>query len=251
MSTYVIATGGFDPIHIGHIEYLKAAKKLGDRLIVGVNSDDWLTRKKGRPFMDMANRLAIVESLEFVDRAISLDHKDTDGTCKTLLRVILGEVGAEDRVIFANGGDRTADNIPEMTVKDTRLSFEFSVGGDSKLNSSSWLINREEQTERDWGHWSVLKDYAPHTKVKELVVQPHEKLSMQKHYLRNELWFVAEGSGLLVRKEAPSMPLVKNQMVVIPSGDWHQLTNHSDKPLRIVEIQWGENCVEEDIVRDG
>ena len=80
MRKIVLVTGGFDPIHAGHISYLKSAKELGDILIVGVNSDEWLTRKKGRPFMDLTNRLAVVSSMQVVDRCIKFN--DDDGSAR-------------------------------------------------------------------------------------------------------------------------------------------------------------------------
>ena len=73
----VIVTGGFDPLHSGHIAYFEAAKQLGDRLVVGLNSDAWLTRKKGRPFMPMSERRAIIENLNMVDRVIEFDDSDS------------------------------------------------------------------------------------------------------------------------------------------------------------------------------
>ena len=72
----VVATGGFDPLHGGHINYLKEARKLGDQLIVGVNSDEWLERKKGKPFMSLKERSLIIESLSFVDHVIDFDDHD-------------------------------------------------------------------------------------------------------------------------------------------------------------------------------
>ena len=74
----VVATGGFDPIHSGHIAYLEAAAKLGDILIVGINSDAWLTRKKGYPFMPVGERVAIVKALKCVDHTVLFD--DSDGS---------------------------------------------------------------------------------------------------------------------------------------------------------------------------
>ena len=107
-----------------------------------------------------------------------------------------------------------------------------------------------KRTTRDWGHWRVLEDYPPGVKVKELVVNPQKQLSMQKHHQRSELWFVAAGRGVLKRKNSPSITLTQNQMVTIPVGEWHQLENTSSVPLHIVEIQWGDKCTEDDIIRD-
>ena len=78
MSKVVLVTGGFDPLHSGHIAYFKAAKELGNRLVVGLNSDEWLTRKKGRPFMPLQERFALVSALGIVDEVIV--YNDDDGS---------------------------------------------------------------------------------------------------------------------------------------------------------------------------
>jgi D-beta-D-heptose 7-phosphate kinase/D-beta-D-heptose 1-phosphate adenosyltransferase len=97
----VIVTGGFDPIHSGHIAYFEAAKKLGDRLVVGINSDAWLTRKKGRPFMPASERRAIIENLRMVDKVIEFD--DADGTAIDAIRVARAHYTVPNsKFIFAN-----------------------------------------------------------------------------------------------------------------------------------------------------
>ena len=135
----VIVTGGFDPIHRGHIEYIKAASSLGDRLLIGLNSDDWLSRKKGKPFMSWQDRLSVVESIRQVDGVISFD--DSDGSAREAIRAVR-KMHPLAHIIFANGGDRTSANIPEMDVADGNITFAFGVGGDNKLNSSSWIIEK-------------------------------------------------------------------------------------------------------------
>ncbi len=137
----VVCTGGFDPIHKGHVKYFEEAKKLGDILLVGVNSDDWLVRKKGKPFMDFEDRVAIVNSLKPVAMAFGFD--DSDGSARDAI------YKARDyfpmaTIVFANGGDRTAKNIPEMDVPG--VSFVFGVGGEDKANSSSWILQRWEES---------------------------------------------------------------------------------------------------------
>ena len=109
--TAVLVTGGFDPIHSGHIQYFNDAKKLGDRLIVGLNSDHWLTRKKGRPFMNLANRAIITQNLSMVDEVIMYNDED-DTSCHAIHQVL----HHHDSVIFANGGDRIISNIPEYKL---------------------------------------------------------------------------------------------------------------------------------------
>src|SRR6056300_143789 len=100
MKTIVLVTGGFDPLHSGHIEYFKAAKKLGDKLVVGLNSDEWLTRKKGRPFMPFHERAAIIKELKCVDQVIGFNDDD-DSACNAIGHVL---ATTADIVVFANGG---------------------------------------------------------------------------------------------------------------------------------------------------
>ena len=133
----VLVTGGFDPLHSGHIAYFDAAKKLGDILIVGVNSDEWLTRKKGKPFMPWGERALIISKLQMVDGIRHFD--DSDGSARDAIRKVLASY-PDDYIIFANGGDRKLGTIPEMDVDSDRLEFAFSVGGDDKKNSSSWIL---------------------------------------------------------------------------------------------------------------
>jgi cytidyltransferase-like protein len=240
----VVATGGFDPVHSGHIQYLQAAKKLGDLLFVGVNSDAWLERKKGRAFMPVQERRAILQALTGVDAVYEFD--DADGSaCFLLERVKKDYPWAE--IIFANGGDRTANNIPEMRVEG--VEFVFGVGGEDKANSSSWILQewKAPKTERPWGYYRVLHEVAG-TKVKELTVQAGQSLSMQRHRDRSEYWMVTEGE-CKVEKELGSLVLHCHETIYIPCGEWHQLSNPFDQPCKLVEIQYGTRCVEEDIER--
>ncbi len=115
MKTIVLVTGGFDPLHSGHIAYFNAAKELGDILVVGVNSDDWLRRKKGREFMPGNERVTIIENLKMVDHCILFD--DSDGSAKEAIKNVR-KLFPTSPIIFANGGDRTPENIPAMEIKD-------------------------------------------------------------------------------------------------------------------------------------
>ncbi len=253
----VLVTGGFDPIHSGHIEYFKSAKQLGDRLIVGVNSDAWLTRKKGRPFMPVWERVGILMEMKCIDQVVFFDDlADADGSAKHFIKETL-ELFPDDEIIFANGGDRTDQNIPEMEIQDPRLSFVFGVGGSNKANSSSWILEewKSPKTERPWGYYRVIQEYGKQVKVKELTVDPGKSLSMQRHQDRSEIWFVAEGQATLyfIDPKTTDVELSGHyqqfKTLYIPKGEWHQLVNETDQPLRIVEIQYGEQCVEIDIER--
>ena len=250
---YVLVTGGFDPVHSGHIEYFKAAKKLGDKLVVGLNSDDWLTRKKGKPFMPLKERITVIENLQMVDDIIVWDDSnDNAGGAIFKLRCITGN---DDTVVFANGGDRGESNTPELKFwKGTSgVEFAFNVGGDKK-NSSSVILNNwdKEFAIRDWGTWSVLKEY-PNVKVKELVVKPGQSLSMQRHQHREELWFVSEGTATVGTINSSSdyeeFLVEKLHTTTIKKKQWHQLQNKQNEMLRVVEIQYGDLCEEDDIER--
>lgn len=247
----VIVTGGFDPLHSGHIEYFKAARALGDILCVGLNSDDWLTRKKGRPFMNFEERKAIVENIKCVGMAFGFD--DENDSAINAIKHIKESFPKNSDIIFANGGDRTKENIPEMVFDD--VEFVFGVGGTDKINSSSWILKewKAPKTERVWGYYRVLHEDGQHTKVKELVVNPNSSLSLQRHKFRSEHWIVTEGTASVNVGNTPEYitkkTLAKHQEIDIPVGTWHQLCNDTDKPLKIVEIQHGTSCYEADIER--
>ena len=246
----VLVTGGFDPLHSGHIEYFKAARQLGNKLIVGMNSDAWLTRKKGQPFMPITERMSIIENLKMVDHCVIFD--DNDGSSIEAINNVK-MMYPNDTIIFANGGDRTSINVPEMSVKD--VEFRFGVGGDNKINSSSWILRewKQPKTQRPWGYYRILHDVQG-CRVKELTVEPGQSLSMQKHFKRSEYWLVSEGMCDVVSMmnngyQLPSKTLAKHTSHNISVGDWHQLSNPYNEPCRIVEIQYGEECIEEDIER--
>jgi D-beta-D-heptose 7-phosphate kinase/D-beta-D-heptose 1-phosphate adenosyltransferase len=247
----VLVTGGFDPIHSGHLAYFQAAKQLGDKLVVGLNSDAWLSRKKSRPFMPMSERFALVSALSIVDEVVV--YNDDDGSSCDAIRLVKVRYPDAD-IIFANGGDRTASNIPEMSIKD--VEFRFGVGGDNKANSSSWILEewKTPRTTRAWGYYRVLHEVGANTKLKELTVAPKTCLSMQRHDQRAEFWFVAEGEAAIYTLDNSSdHDLVGHfgvhEHIWIAKNQWHMLCNETDQPIKLIEIQYGDNCVEEDIER--
>jgi cytidyltransferase-like protein len=252
MKTIVLVTGGFDPLHSGHISYFKSAKALGDILVVGINSDSWLERKKGRAFMPSTERVAIIENLKMVDHCLLFN--DNDGSAKEAIHNVR-KLFPNDRIIFANGGDRTATNIPEFDIVDDNLIFKFGVGGEDKKNSSSWILQewKAPKTERPWGYYRVLHE-VPGMKVKELTVNPGKFLSMQRHNYRSEYWIVSDGQARVSSELAggytvPTVTLEQHDSHDVRLGEWHQLFNPYDAPVKIVEIQYGEQCIEEDIER--
>ena len=137
----VLVTGGFDPLHSGHIHLFNNAAKLGYKLIVGLNSDEWLIRKKGFCLMPLSERRIIIENLKMIYAIVLWD--DSDNTANGAIKKILRDMKQEEVLIFANGGDRTKANIPEILMyeKNDSIQFVFGVGGSKKQNSSSQIIH--------------------------------------------------------------------------------------------------------------
>ena len=137
----VAVSGGFDPIHIGHVRLFQEAKKLGDELVVILNNDNWLKAKKGYAFMPQKERKEIIEALSCVDRDVITKHPtDTKDmrVCRELEKI--------SPTIFANGGDRHKHNVPENVVcKKINCQMVFNVGAGGKIQSSSWLVDRQKK----------------------------------------------------------------------------------------------------------
>lgn len=136
----VAVSGGFDPLHAGHVRLFKDAKKLGDKLFIILNNDNWLMYKKGFVFMKEKERKEIVESLSSVDKVVLTSHSNNSkdiSICKELKKI--------KPDIFANGGDRTRKNIPEVAVcKEIKCKMVFNVGHGGKIQSSSDLVKKQK-----------------------------------------------------------------------------------------------------------
>ena len=138
MSTYYIVSGGFDPIHEGHIAMIKASAEASDGVILLLNSDEWLVRKKGTNFMNFKTRRIICENLKGVIDVIAFD--DTDNSASDGIRKVR-EKYKDANLVFANGGDRTKYNIPETAACiECNDELKFGVGGDNKANASSKIF---------------------------------------------------------------------------------------------------------------
>lgn len=139
----VAVSGGFDPVHIGHVRMFNEAKKLGDKLVVIINNDNWLQKKKGKIFMPQEERKAIIENFKSVDEVVFTNHvPDTDdmSVCEALRQI--------KPDIFANGGDRVSDNVPEVQVcKELGIEMIFNIGHGGKVQSSSWLLKKWQEHE--------------------------------------------------------------------------------------------------------
>ena len=254
MSKVVLVTGGFDPLHSGHIAYFKAAKELGEHLIVGVNSDAWLTRKKGKPFMPLEERIAIIKELECVDEVITFN--DDDGSATLAIGYVLQTKGSKWKVVFANGGDRTNTNSPELATYNNHpdVEFAFGVGGEDKKNSSSWILKEWSQptTERAWGRYTVL-DKGEGWQVKQLEFDAGKQLSDQRHFKRSEHWHVVDGVIVMLLEDKQGhrteQLLVPGDSIDIPLGYWHKVINIDNKSAKVIEVWMGKELTESDIER--
>ena len=133
-----LVTGGFDPIHSGHISYFARAKDFSDFLVVGINTEEWLTNKKGHYFQSWVERADIIRHLRMVDAVITVPDDDKGSACGAIAKCL--EIA--DTVVFCNGGDRGKTNTPETDKygDNPRVQFEFGIGGEDKKNSSSWIL---------------------------------------------------------------------------------------------------------------
>ena len=200
------------------------------------------------PFNERAN---IISNLEAVDEVIDFED-DAKGSASLALKKIKNKY-PNDQIIFCNGGDRKEGNIPEMEVDD--VIFKFSVGGDIKMNSSSEILKNwnYDSEERVWGKfYNLFTDNR--LKLKELVINPGKGISYQRHFKRNEIWFVSKGSCQVNFSEsgpedANLIQLSTESVFHVKVGVWHQIINSSEEPCHIIEIQYGEETNEEDIER--
>ena len=133
-----LVTGGFDPIHSGHLRYFERAKDLSEYLVVGLNTNEWLTKKKGQYFLPWVERADILSHLDMVDAVITVPDDEKGSACGAIAKCL--EIS--EQVIFCNGGDRIKCNIPEVMGygDDPRVEFKFAIGGEDKANSSSWIL---------------------------------------------------------------------------------------------------------------
>jgi D-beta-D-heptose 7-phosphate kinase/D-beta-D-heptose 1-phosphate adenosyltransferase len=245
----VVVSGGFDPLHIGHVRMLQEARKLGDKLVVILNNDNWLRNKKGFVFMPEKERAELIGAFPFVDRVVITDHKpdDPDRSVARALRKV-------HPAVFANGGDRFAKNIPEMQVcTELKIKTVFNVGAGGKVQSSSWMVRDAIRASvrgvRPWGEfygWNKGTQWY----LKTLHIKPGKRLSLQYHNQRSEYWMLVEGDATATTgtsgRALTQTKLIKNEIFHVPLGTIHRL--ESKKGGVLVEIAIGE-FDENDIVR--
>lgn len=248
----VVFTGGFDPVHSGHIACINDARQYG-RIVLGLNSDEWLIRKKGKPFMNFSERKSVLEQFKNILAVIGFDDSD-DSSCDAISKVL--DLFPNSKIIFVNGGDRKSTNTPEFNrFKDNpRVEFKFGVGGENKQNSSRWILSewKHPTEQRKWGK-SMTYHESDNSKIKRIILDPGASISMQYHTQRSEFWFVEYGQGevftLRGNNTVSLLHLNKHDHIFVEKYKWHQLKNTGNEPLSIIEIQYGDSCTEDDIFR--
>lgn len=201
--------------------------------------------------MPFNERMIVLKNLSVVDEVIDFEDDDQGSCIKALQKI--KSANPSDEIIFCNGGDRGKDNIPEMNEEG--IIFKFGVGGNDKKNSSSWILKQwtYDSEERVWGKFFNL--FTDHRlKLKELVVAPGKGMSFQRHFKRNEIWFVSKGAcEVNFSESSPENTILKKlsteEVFHVKVGNWHQIINPYNDPCHIIEIQYGDETNEEDIER--
>lgn len=240
----VAVSGGFDPIHIGHVRMFKDAKKLGKKLVVILNNDNWLKTKKGFVFMNQSERKEILLETGLVDKVVITNHTEHD-----LDPSVKRELSALKPDIFANGGDRGRTNTPEMELcEELGIKMVFGIGKGGKVQSSSWLTNKTSMqgitVERPWGKMTTHASGTNYW-LKTITVKPHEALSLQSHTGRSEFWVCVKGT-VNAEVNGVTRKLAEGDSIEVAKGMKHRLS--SKEGGTIVEVAVG-HCDEEDIVR--
>ncbi len=254
---WVLVSGGFDPIHIGHVRMFEAAKKLADKLVVVMNNDNWIQAKKGFVFMPEKERAEIISSFPFVDRVVLTAHKHKDPD-----RSVVRELKKLKPDIFANGGDRdpkdaknqnSSLNPEQQYCVENGIEMVFGVGHGGKVQSSSWMIRDAARnfvrSVRPWGAfygWDAGKEW----KLKTIYIEPKKRLSLQYHDHRQEHWMLVEGDATATIHDKNGKPRIiqmkKGEPLHVEVKAVHRL--ESKKGGIVVEIALGE-FNENDIVR--
>lgn len=238
VTKYTIAvSGGFDPLHGGHLAMLQDAAVYG-KVIVILNTDEWLLRKKGTVFLPYEEREAILRAMSCVHDVVKAT--DDDGSVCNTLRLL-------QPTYFANGGDRNINNTPEKAVcEELGIEMLYGIGG-AKTNSSSWIAEKA-WVKRDWGSYKVLEEGEGY-KIKRLIIDPGKGTSLQRHYSRAERWVLLSGKGVFnVNRVHQQVSRVGEHTYVAPA-DYHSIGNTGDVPMEVLEIQTGMYLTEDDIER--
>jgi cytidyltransferase-like protein len=235
MNMKIVATSGYyDYVHCGHLESFNLAKQLGDYLVVFVDSDNKAIKKKGFVIMPENERAEIIRNIKCVDEVIVIDSPISEALEKYKPN------------IFAKGGDRTIDNLPQDELDVCKKNnIEIVCGLGNKIQASSKLIDKTSVT-KPWGKYNVITQGLGYL-IKKITINPHSKISLQYHNNRSEYWTVQSGEITALLDYEPVV-LIKSQSIFIPIQSVHRMVNDSDDVAEIIEVQIGITD-ELDIVR--
>ena len=245
---YALVSGGFDPVHIGHLRMFRDATRLSDKVIILLNNDEWLIEKKGKPFMNENQRKEILD--EFISiKEVIIQTSSEKSSSRAIEEFVKNH--PNKNICYCNGGDRSnIENIREATIcNKLGVNLEFGVGGEKKVESSSQLTKNYlgNVEKRPWGNYHIIAKNTGY-QIKEIKVFKNSKLSLQKHNNRSEFWQIVKGESKIIIEDDEYF-LKEKEHIYIPKGAVHRIENIGDEELIFIEIQLGEDLQENDIIR--
>jgi cytidyltransferase-like protein len=245
---YALVSGGFDPVHVGHLRMFQSAQSLSDKVVLLLNNDEWLIKKKGKPFMNQDQRKEILN--EFISISEVIIQTQSDNSSSEAIKDFVKN-NPNKTICYCNGGDRSnIKNILEADIcKKLGVILEFGVGGDEKVESSSQLTKNYlgNIEKRPWGSYQIIAKNNGY-QIKEINVSYGSKLSLQKHSNRSEFWQIIKGKSKITI-ENNEYYLKEKEFIYIPENTIHRIENIGNEKLIFIEIQLGKNLNEEDIIR--
>lgn len=245
---FSLVSGGFDPVHVGHLRMFQDAKSLSNKVVVLLNNDEWLIKKKGKPFMNQNQRKEILEEFKSISEVII--QKSNDPSSSEAIKEFVSQ-NPNKTICYCNGGDRSSiKNIKETEIcKKLNVELEFGIGGTQKIESSSELTRNYlgNVEKKPWGNYHIIAKNSGY-QIKEIIVSVNSKLSLQKHKNRSEFWQIVKGKSKITLN-GKEYYLKEKEYIYIPKNKVHRIENIGQENLIFIEIQLGEDLKEEDIIR--